>query len=81
MAISRTDARSYFEIFGIVLNSSDDSLKLKCFNCGRPLKEVSTTILRCSANHSFSFHNAVMYHAEYMDLTADNFRVCDAPPY
>lgn len=81
MSIARTDARLYFQNFGITLNSTDINLRLECFSCGKQLAEYSTTYLRCSNLHLYTYHNAVMIHAQYMAQTVENFRTCDAPPY
>lgn len=81
MAIARADARLYFQNFGITLNSTNVKLRLQCPKCGIKLAEYSTTYLKCSKNHTYTYHDAVMIHAQYMAQTVENFKTCDAPPW
>lgn len=81
MSISKTDARIYFNVFGIVLDSFDEDLRLKCFSCGLPLAETGTlyTVLKCSNGHKYAFHDAVIKHSEFLDGLVDGVLECNLP--
>lgn len=66
MAISQNDMISYFDIFGLGVNTFDSG-SLECFKCGSILIYKNRFVgYGCVNGHSFSPHQLVMLHAEFM---------------
>lgn len=77
MAISRTDAKTYFLNFGIEIDKVGK--KLNCFKCGYELSYVSSTIgYRCKNGHAFTISSMVFLHADFVSSALNSLASKDA---